>query len=153
MYIVALPIGHGKTTLHCPEKGIYDAAEVINDPATLSKIRQKAFETGNWNSFDEEYSTLIKAHLNISCKVLLVSSPQVNINHNGLYSYIIPRERIVQVLTHRPKKGINRSLEMYDDYVDRFGPLSIMVKDHDEITLRIMTLLSELSKESIRPGI
>jgi len=85
-YIV-LPLGHGKSYRHNPEKHIYEADTLVPCKSTprLRQLRLEAKSTDKWENYDKEWARLFAERLPGRRVLLMVPSEDVGVALNGSF--------------------------------------------------------------------
>lgn len=106
-YII-LPAGHGKSHNYLQIPGLVEADSILNCNGTtyLQLLRDNAKRTGNWESYDKEWGTQIRARLTDFNWVVMVPAKEVGEAMGGefLGSATLYREAWKENLKSRNKK-------------------------------------------------
>lgn len=143
--VIILPIGHGKTSLHLSVPGLYDAAQLPFNKESVRAARTNAIATGDWLTFDNHYVSLLKDVIPDDCKILLLPDPSLakGLGLQVVESLLLPRSTMETVLSNRPKRGIETSMLLYDQFVEHHQGECTRVQSHNEIRTRVLEHMSQ----------
>jgi hypothetical protein len=145
---IVLPTGHGKTTLHNPDVGVFDAAAMVEYPHVLREMRKDARETGNWGKIDSWWSDRVRGGLKDNCKLVLVPSNKFAEQCDLLVimTIILPETVIENVVRARPKSGLANALANRREEEEN-GHNVVHVLRHEDVAMLITIMLSDMSPD------